>query len=157
MRPFTKAQFRLLLVFYCLLVIASLLAYHLKGDAIPATVIQAEEVAHEQWFSSFRPFAMVAFIVLLMGIILAALVGLTGMFLLWRPSRYIFLGAVVFRVFGQLVLLPWLAQTRIESFIDEIGVFFDAFIIVSVFFGPAKELFARKTDSDTPLNRSRTQ
>jgi len=145
MKPFTKAQFRSLLIVYCLLLVFALIAESVKNTIIPEVVMRMERASLREWLAGFDKPAQISVLTVCVADLLANFVGLAGMFLLWRPGRFIFLGAVCVRMVSCLFFYTWQTETTWEMLFAELGLVMEGIIIASVFFGAAKDLFASES------------
>ena len=138
----TRRNFRLLLIGYVLLVAIDLATGSITDSTIPTTVLEAQRTALHGRFFSHGISALTVFVVCeVIAMILAAVVGLIGMFFCWRPAPYIFFAAVIARNFAYPLMWPWHAEAGWEGFVGSFGIALEGVIFAIVFFGPAKSLF----------------
>ena len=144
MTPLTKSQFRWLLVIYCAVVVGMFAAQSITKPMIPESVVRAEKASDNEAFSEHGWPVGVSVGLMLVGVLLAGLVGLVGMFFLWRPGLYIFFIAVCVRTLASPLAATWQAVTGWNSLFDDLGLLLEGVIFGIAFFGPAKHLFRRE-------------
>ena len=89
MRPFTKSQFRSLLAVYCVVITCSFAVNPLTKPMLPEIVVRQEKASHSELLSSVGLPVKIAIGVVLGAVLLAGIVGLVGMFFLWRPGFFV--------------------------------------------------------------------
>ena len=154
MKPLTKSQFRWLLVVYFGVVVSSFVVDSITKPIIPESVVHAQRASDRELFSKLESPGNIVVPLALVGVLVLAVVGLVGMFLLWRPGFYMFLVAVCIRTIGPPPLLgAWYVHTGWSNMFTELGLLLEGVIFAVVFFGPAKHLFQR-SDANLAAGRS---
>jgi hypothetical protein len=67
------------------------------------------------------------------------IVGLVGLFCLWRPAPWLFAAGIVAQM---MPAVPWYAMTAFDKFLLELQLFLAGVISAITLLGPAKDLFA---------------
>ena len=136
-----KKSFRVFLLLYLLLFIVSGWIHLVISDkGIPQGIIEIADKQAMVLDNQIPLFLRLIVVGLYVLTILLFVVGYIGLFLFWRPSRYIFLFCVVLQF-----LLPfsvgWTVANSYESIIGTVEDFFNGMILALLFWGPPKQLF----------------
>lgn len=84
------------------------------------------------------------------GAILLTVVGYLGLFLFWRPARYMFLCGVILQALCEYSA-RWSVTNSYENVVDTIEVLFNGVLLALIFCGPAKEFFSRGIEKNCHL------
>lgn len=134
-----KAQFRWLLIAYVVVLAMTVIPELYRHLVIPDVVLKLEPA----FATESTSFTLLKLIYLLLSLG-AGLIGIIGMFCLWRPGRYFFLLGVAMKIFSFPLFLSWGAATGWSIFFTDIELLLDGTILTLAMFGPAKYLFPRE-------------
>jgi fucose 4-O-acetylase-like acetyltransferase len=151
MTPLTKAQFRWLLVLYCLVVAMEFAVESNTKQLIPTSVLDAENASSRAALLQHSRPEQIAIIASVAGVLVAGAVGLVAMFFLSRVGAYIFLVAVCVRTAMSPVLYPWHVSTGWKTIFGETSVILEGAIFALIYLGPAKHLFGQRKQSNHAL------
>lgn len=137
----TQKAFRVLLLLYLLfLIFSGWIHLGISDKGIPQDILEIADkqiLILDDQVPLFLELIIVGLYVLT---ILLTIVGYIGLFLFWRPSRYIFLFAIAFQL-----LFPFSARWRVANsyvgFFNEVELFFNGMILALIFWGPANRFF----------------
>ena len=115
MTPLSKQQFRWPLVLYCLLVAASFATSSLSKPLIPKSILDAQETSSVSAFLRYSLAVKIAVTASGIGVLLAGIVGIVGMFFLSRVAVYVFLGSIFLRTVLSPLLYSWPCLHRMGS------------------------------------------
>jgi len=141
-----KRRFRTLLSVYFLCVILSATTGPIEKRVIPPDVLHRAEGA------TFVLMPEIAFVIrVTVASILAAgivtwVVGYIGLWFFWRPSRYLFMGAVLFKIAASLGAV-WGASSGFGRALGELELLLEGVIVCCSFWGDARPLFVREPTS----------
>jgi hypothetical protein len=147
----TKAQFRWLLVLYCLVVAMEFAVESNTKQLIPTSVLEAENASSGAALLRHGRPEQIAIIASVAGVLVAGAVGLVAMFFLSRVGAYIFLIAVCVRTAMSPVLYPWHVSTGWKTIFGETSMILEGAIFALIFLGPAKHLFGQRRQSNQSL------
>jgi hypothetical protein len=143
----TKQKFRIILLFYFLLMMAGIIVSFQDGKRIPADIIKRANNT-KYIFRAETPFVIQVTIVSIMGLAtLLIFVGLAGMLFFWSKARHLFTLSVIVTVLYPLSY-KWSVHSSFSEWSDGIGSLFTGIIICMVFWGNAKPLF--ETEREKP-------
>jgi hypothetical protein len=142
----SKSQFRWVLVVYLVFSAASAVTAVVTRSMIPEKITAVERGDPTDLCTThFGPDLYVPCTVIVrcgvVSVIVAAVVGMIGMFMLWRLGPYIFFAAVGASIFATPILFTWRVDTVWSGVVGDIGTLLEGIIFTLVFFGPAKRLF----------------
>src|SRR5437762_603905 len=141
---FTKRQFRLLLVIYCVLILAGIFRFRLRHRPMTGSDVAALQIGFGLYGLSESQFVFFM-LCLLATVLMAWLVGLISAFFLWRPGIYIFLASVCARLV--IEHLRHLTPSSGWSLYGGVETIFEFVIIALALCGPAKDLFQRQRET----------
>ena len=138
----TKTTLRTLIIAQFVLGIASIVSSELAASSLP----DALRVASEHSEYDFSPAVLQTLLVIFILFVVLAVISWIGLFVFWRPARFLYFITVI------LLLLPTLlggphVGTGLSAMLAETVSIITGIILALIYFSPLKELYEkRQTD-----------
>ena len=140
-------------IFYCLLIVylivvgISIFLGNFFDKSIPEGLRESFDKFASNYVTGRGSLHMLLSFIIISITLLFALLGMIGLLFLWNPARYIFLIAVIIKVFFSFLVLRPVMRIPLDETIGTVEVFLDGIILTSIFFTPLRELFQKPKEA----------